>query len=267
MPPSHLETLARLSGESIWAIDPDRVSPQASSPVGEPVRTIAVVRLQGPLTPKSRSGWFADTIGMDRVQSALLAASNNADVHAIVLDVDSPGGTVAATPETAAVVREVAAKKRVIAVVDTLAASAAYWIASQASEIVMSPSSDVGSIGVLMVHWDSSKFLESMGEKVSIIRAGEFKAEGNPYEPLSVEARAHYQAMVDESYAAFVKDVATGRRVTQATVRDNYGQGRTVGADKAVKLGMADRIGTMRDVLAGLVQPASPRRRRTSFAF
>jgi ClpP class serine protease len=110
--------------------------------------------------------------------------------------------------------------------------------------------------------------LEDMGLRVTVVSAGRYKAEGNPFAPLSDEAKANMQARVDEAYADFVRDVAAGRRVSQQKAREEFGQGRVVSARRAVELGMADRVATLPDVLAGLVgRKQTPMRRRSSLAF
>jgi len=149
------------------------------------------------------------------------------------------------------------AQKKIVAVANGMAASAAYWLACCATELVVTPSGQVGSIGVFAAHEDMSKALEQEGVKVSLVSAGKFKTEGNPYEPLSDEARAALQAKVDEFYGMFVKSVAKGRGVSQASVRDGYGQGRMLLASAAVKEGLADSISTLDQVLSKLgVKPA-----------
>ena len=181
--------------------------------------------------------------------------------------VDSPGGTVAGTPETANLVRQAAQTKRVVAVVDTLCASAAYWIASQANEIVMTPSAEVGSIGVLCVHMDLSGMLEAAGVKATVLRSVPAKAEMNPFEPLSPEALDHNKAELAAVHSDFVKAVAQGRGVQTSRVADSFGKGRTVRADQAVKLGMADRIGSLADAVAGLRTKSGAIRRRSAISF
>jgi signal peptide peptidase SppA len=136
--------------------------------------------------------------------------------------------------------------------VDTLAASAAYWIASQADEIVVTPSGDVGSIGVLVMHDDVSKAEEMAGFKTTVISAGKYKAEGHPFEPLSDEARGELQKLVDDVYAMFVADVAQGRGTTAEAVRSGYGQGRLQLANDAVASGLADRVDTIDSTLEQL---------------
>ncbi len=189
------------------------------------------------------------TEGVARRFRALVA---DPAVDAIVLDIDSPGGSVFGVPELAAEIFESRGKKKIVAVANSMAASAAYWLGTAAQELVVTPSGEVGSVGVWAAHEDHSKFLEAMGVKVSLISAGKFKVEGNPYEPLNDEARAAIQASVDSYYEMFVKDVARFRNAKPADVRGGYGQGRMVQAKDAVEQGMADRVATLDETIARL---------------
>lgn len=228
---------------------------------------IAVLPIAGPLLPRGGTSWFGAWRGMDSIRAQLGALAADSDVTAIVLDIDSPGGTVAGAAETAAAVAAAASKKKVIAVANPQAASAAYWIGSQASEFVAAPGAEVGSIGVLSMHADVSQALQQAGVTMSVIRSAKFKGEGMPFSPLSDDARAFMQSRVDEAHGDFVRAVAAGRRTTQADVKDNFGEGRTVSATSAVKAGMADRIATLDSVIAGLTQPRAQQRRRSALAF
>lgn len=267
-----LSRLAEDTGERIFAIDAERVAagPRDAAQGGG---GIAVIGLQGVLTPRGLTSFYTGrTIvpGMDTFRGAIAQAAANPDVAAIVLDVNSPGGTYAATPETAEAVRRAAEQKPVIAVVDTLCASAAYFIASQATEIAVTPSGELGSIGVLAVHAEESKLLEEIGIKVTVVRSRASKADVNPYEPLTDEARAALEASVMDADAEFLKAVAKGRKMTAAQVRqlvDDNGLGRTVSGKQAVALGLADRVATMGEVLAGMIKAKAPTRRRSSLAF
>lgn len=145
-----------------------------------------------------------------------------------------------------------ARQKRVVALVDPQAASAAYWLATQASELVVTPSGQAGSIGCYMVHFDHSGQLENDGIEVTVIRAGENKGEGNPYEPLDAEAAEHLQTLVDVYESTFVEAVARGRNVSAETVRESFGQGRVFDAERLVTLGMVDRVATYEEVLGEL---------------
>jgi capsid assembly protease len=176
-------------------------------------------------------------------------ALNDPNVKAIVFDVDSPGGTVEGVDELATEIRNARGQKKTIAVADHLMASAAYYLASACSEVVVSPSSLTGSVGVYCAHEDDSKYLEDLGVKISLVSFGENKTLGNSYEPLSDAARADMQDMVDQFGAMFEKAVAKGRKISQAKVHEAFGQGLCFTAQKAVKIGMADTVGTLDDVL------------------
>ena len=227
---------------------------------------VAIIGVQGGLTP--RGSWFGTSLSGLAAQVRRAAA--DADVASIVLDIDSPGGTVSGTPEAAAAVREAAGQKPVVAIANMLAASAAYWIGSQASEFVMAPSADVGSIGAMILHQDVSGMLEQWGIKMTMIRSEQspLKNEAHPFGPLSQDAQGFLQQRANEAGADFIKAVAGGRRVTQTKVRDDFGQGRVYGAREAVARGMADRVATLDEVIAGLVQKMPTRsRRRSALAF
>lgn len=183
---------------------------------------------------------------------AFRQAMNDPGIESIIVDVDSPGGSVFGVPELAEEIFEARGKKNVVAVANAQAASAAYWIASAAQEFVVTPSGEVGSIGVWTAHEDYSKFLEAEGVSVSLISAGKYKIEGNPYQPLGDEARSAIQASVDDYYDMFVKTVAKHRNTKAANVRGGFGQGRMVSAKDAVSQGMADRVATLDETIQRL---------------
>ncbi len=217
--------------------------------------TMAVINLSGVITPKPTffSMFFGGTALTD-FGASLEAAGNNPKVAGIILNVDSPGGMVDLVTETAAAIRAAREVKPVVAVANTDAASAAYWLAAQADELVVTPSGSVGSIGVYTAHTDFSSWEEQNGQKTTLISAGKYKIEGNPYEPLSEEASAAMQQRVDSFYSMFVGDVAAGRGVAEAAVRNGYGEGRMLTAADALAAGMVDRVATMDEVLAGLAE-------------
>lgn len=238
----------------------------AAATVTTQANKVAVIQVAGPLTP--RGSWYGSSLS--GIAAAVTRAANDPDIAGIILDVDSPGGTVSGTPEAAAAVADAAGKKPCVACVNTLAASAAYWIASQASEVVMTPSADVGSIGAMIMHVDYGKALEDAGIGVTIIRSEQspLKNEAHPFAPLSDEARGFLQKRANDAGADFIKAVAGGRKVTQAKVREEYGQGRVFGVREAMARGMADRVATMSDVISSMMpKPATRARRRSALAF
>jgi signal peptide peptidase SppA len=194
----------------------------------------------------------------EQLTGQIRALANDADISAIVLDVDSPGGSVFGVPELAEEIRAARAKKPIIAVANAMAASAAYWLASQATEFVVTPSGQVGSIGVYTLHEDLSESLKAEGIEISVVKAGKYKIEGNPFGPLDDEARAALQKEVDSYYSMFTKDVAKGRGVDVEAVRNGFAEGRMANAKDAVALGMADRVATLDEVLADLVAGKLP---------
>lgn len=223
--------------------------------------SVVVLPVSGVITPRpSLLGMlFGIDSSLQSLRRALREAVADEQVAAIVLDVDSPGGLVDGVPETAAEIRQARDAKPVVAVADTQAASAAYWLASQASELWVTPSGEVGSIGVFAAHQDLSGRLEQLGVDVTLISAGRYKTEGNPYEPLSEEAREAIQAEVDGFYDMFVADVATGRDVARDAVRSGFGEGRMVMARAATREGMADRVGTVEEAVQRAARLASGR--------
>ena len=211
---------------------------------------VAVLPVYGVIAPKATMMTeMSGGTSLGAFRQAFSAALQDDRVGGILLDIDSPGGMVEGVPEAAAEIRAARGAKPIIAVANATAASAAYWLGSQADEFYVTPSGQVGSIGVFTAHDDLSRADEMRGIKTTLISAGRFKTEGNPFEPLSEEAREAAQRTVDEFYAMFVDDVAAGRDTTPEAVRNGYGEGRMVTASTAVVEGMADGVATFEEVL------------------
>lgn len=259
MPPSwkpFLESATRLflagaPREAIRETLPDQPSPEAAVMAAQqPASSVAVIPVIGPVS--YRSDWFSEMFGGASVSSIagqLKRAAADPNVTAILMPIDSPGGSVYGLMELAQQMRAVRATKPVITIADPMAASAAYYIGAQGTEFSITPSGEAGSIGVFMMHVDLSQALEDEGIKVTFISQGKYKTEGNPYEPLGDEAEAALQQTVDFYFNAFVSDVAKGRGVSVKEVRGGFGQGRMLTAPDALQAGMVDRIGTFSDTL------------------
>lgn len=261
--------------------EPFNAEQNTRQPVQNREGRVAVLRLYGTIAPRAEaiSDVSQSAALMTQFQAAFREVANDPDISAIILDVDSPGGQVDLVPETAAMIREARNPDRpIVAVANTLAASAAYWIASQADELVVTPSGAVGSIGVYVLHEDVSEALAEAGIRCTLISGGARKTEGNPFEPLGDEARRAMQANVEHYYGMFVSDVAKGRGVSASVVRadpensdKHFGGGRAYPAKQAVKLGMADRVGTLDDTIRRLSKPGrrsgtGTRRKRLAIA-
>lgn len=242
--------------DRIGSAAPDRMSAARRAPTGVGQRrgggAVALMSLYGVIAPRAsmvRETSGPSGTGLDAFSSQLADAVNDPEVGSIVIDVNSPGGTVDMVPETAAKIRDAKATKPVYAVANTDAGSAAYWLASQATEVIVTPSGMVGSIGVYSMHQDVSVRQELEGKRTTLISAGKFKVEGNPFQALSEEARSAIQSMVNEYYDWFVADVAKGRGVKSSVVSAGYGEGRMLTAKAALEAGLVDRIDTLEGVV------------------
>lgn len=236
--------------ERVGAAEAARRSPQRAG-------SVAIVPIWGSIFP--RANLFTEFSGgtsLQKFSAALAEVDNDSQVGSIVLDVSSPGGLVGLVPETAEQIRKTS--KPVTAVVNTEAASAAYWLAAQADELVVTPSGWVGSIGVFSAHEDISRLQDNVGVKTTLVSAGKFKVEGSPFEPLGEEARAAMQKTVDTYYDMFTRDVARGRKTSVDAVRSGFGEGRMVTAEAAVAEGMADRVATINQVVSEMLEGRGP---------
>ena len=208
---------------------------------------VAIVEVSGAMTPKQ--GW--STMGYDAVLEALRRAEADPAVSAVLLDFDSPGGTVAGCQEVAQAVAGLS--KPCAAYTGSLMASAAYWIGSATGRVYATETAELGSIGVVMTHVDASKALEEAGLAVTVIASGELKAAGNPYGALSEQERAYFQAQCDGICAVFKGAVAQamGLDIDQASA---WAEGRVFLGGEAVNLGLATAVVGGRDEAVKLLQ-------------
>jgi signal peptide peptidase SppA len=174
------------------------------------------------------------------IATQLTKAAQDGTVKKIVLNIDSPGGEVSGLMQLADQIYQLRQSKPIEAFVNDLSASAAYWLASAASSITLTESSQVGSIGVVMRHMDVSHALSQDGLKITHIYAGKHKVDGNPYEPLTESVKNDFQKDVDYYYDLFVNAVAKHRKIDVQVVRDT--EAKVFCAHEAIALGLADRI-------------------------
>ena len=214
---------------------------------------IAVLPLFGVIEHRASSlGAISGATSTERFAGSFRQAVGDPNITGIVIDIDSPGGVVNGADELSAEIHAARGVKPIVAVANSLMASAAFWIGSAAGEVVAIPSGEVGSIGVLMVHSESSKRDEQLGIKHTIISAGKHKTEVNPFEPLSDEAREHIQERIDDFFGMFTRRVARNRGKSVKDVVNGFGQGRLVGAKEALAEGMIDRIQTIEQVFRNM---------------
>lgn len=254
---------------SVWAIQPEKMEiimkmlgPRlAGGPVPEfeaarprpSQRTegkVVVVPMVGTMT--QRADMMTEHSGMlstDTFGRMIESLGNDPSIKSIILDIDSPGGSMFGLEELTSKIRTAASNKRVVAVANSLMASAAYYTGSAASKVYAAPGSLVGSIGVISTHVDTSAALEQEGVKYTFVTAGKYKALGNSTEPMNEDTLAYLQGLVDQGYEQFISAVAQNRKVSKTKVKANYGQGKVLTAKDALDVGMVDGIRTLDEVI------------------
>lgn len=257
---------------SKWLIDPTYVHPMFDrirsatpgaieaaiqayrDPQPQIVGDIAVINCSGPITHRCSafSMWYGSAT-IEGMQQQFRMALQDPAIKTIVFRVDSPGGVVDMVPEFAEEIFAARDIKPVIAVADTMIASAATWLFTGASSVIVPKSGQIGSIGVYLAHFDYSKMLEDVGIKVTFVYAGEHKIDGNPYQELSESAKSQFQSEVDDIFKDFNATVARNRGVTKQQVLETFGQGLMFNGQKAVKIGLADKVSTF-DAVVGKLQ-------------
>lgn len=241
-------------------IDLEAVSRQLGRPMDNQPRPydtrdgVAVLPVVGPVAKRMGSlnqisGGTSSAFVLDQFQQAL----KDPTVRAIVLHVDSPGGSVDGTRELAQTIFDARGQKPVVAFADGLMASAAYWIAAAADQVLMAgETTRVGSIGVVATHTDMSRAEEKAGVKTTEITAGKYKCITSQYAPLTEEGRTVLQDHVDAIYSLFVNDIAAFRGVSSEIVLEKMADGRVFMGTKAVEAGLVDGVATLQGLIAQL---------------
>lgn len=223
----------------------------------------ALISITGSLV--NRGAWVGANSGLTSYEGIAAQVDEIAESKAIrhvVLDIDSYGGEATGMAGLAAKIRGLRKSKYVVGVINDVAASAGYGIASAADDIVISPTSIVGSIGVVMLHLDRSREMEAKGLKPTLIHAGAKKVDGHPFGPLPDGVLADMQKDVMAFYDQFLATVEAGRgkrRLSADKARKT--EADTFIGEEAITLGLADRMASLDDVLASLSRPARAKRK------
>jgi capsid assembly protease len=258
---------APITAEVQDKIDDDKQIRAARQAQGQKAGAIAVIPVYGVLTqrpPQNISGPGGTSTAS--IAHAVELASKDPSISQILLDLDGPGGSVFGTSEAADAIYQARAQKPVIGIANSVAASATYWLGSQCTELYCTPGGEVGSIGVFGAHRYLGKAMEKEGIETTLISAGKYKTEGNPFEPLSEEAKAAYESRVNDYYGMFIAAVARGRGVSTATVQNGMGQGRMFGAEAAMAEKMIDGVMTFDALLEKMSRTAKPGRSKLASA-
>lgn len=212
--------------------------------------SVAIVRVEGVILPGEAPPptLFSDTSGAysQSVINQLKRANENKRVKAVILYVDSPGGSVFASDEIALQVKEM--NKPTLAAMGSLAASGGYFVSAPTDEIWASPHTLTCSIGVISQFLNVDEFAQEWGITAVTIKSGEFKDTGNPFREFTEADRALWQDLIDEAYAAFVTVVAEGRDMAEPDVRA-IADGRICSGLQAQEMGLVDSLGYLPDAI------------------
>lgn len=215
---------------------------------------VAIVQIYGPIFIRDSSGpRFGPTNDADRIVKRLHKISQRNDIKAVILRINSPGGSVAAVQE---ICKEVDLlkknKKIVVASLGDVAASGGYYIASQADKIIASPGTLTGSIGVILQMANVQELFKKIGVKMQTIHTGKYKDIGSAFRDLTPEEKDIFQKLTDDAYSQFVGAVESGRKFTHEKALE-LADGRIFTGTQAKELGMIDEFGNSEDavVIAG----------------
>lgn len=212
---------------------------------------VAIVRVEGVIVPgeappPSLFGANAGAAFSKTIVDQLKRANENSRVKAVILAVDSPGGSVFASDEIVQQIKKM--DKPIITSMGSLAASGGYYVSAPTDEIWASPHTLTCSIGVISQFLNVEEFAKEWGITAVTIKSGRFKDTGNPFREFTEDDRALWQDLIDEAYAAFVKIVAEGRGMTEEQVR-TVADGRICSGQQAKAMGLIDSLGYLPDVI------------------
>ena len=177
-----------------------------------------------------------------RLLEVIQEASRDTAARAMLLVIDSPGGSMAGGEALHGALKRFAEKKPIVALMGGTAASAGYMIAMPAEHVLAREATVTGSIGVLLQSFDVSELLRGLGVRPDVLATGPFKAQPNPFQPLTDQGRAEMMRVLDDLHGQFIGIVATGRRMDEARVR-LLADGRVFTGREALPLGLIDAIG------------------------
>ncbi len=210
---------------------------------------VAVIRIVGPITREDFSGFFGGGASSRRIVQQLDRAQRDEAVRAVILDMDTPGGSVVASDEIYQKIQTLrGAGKVVVALMTETAASGGYYVAAGANLIVADPTTITGSIGVIVALPNIQDLSHKIGIRTIVFKSGAFKDIGSPSRPITLQEAAIFQGLVDEAYQRFVQIVALGRRLDRAKVL-RLADGRIYTGQQAVQLGLVDTLGHFPEAL------------------
>lgn len=232
---------------------------------------VAWIKVRGVIAQDNTSGPFSTPSGASAIAKKIREAGADKNVKAIVIDINSPGGTVASVQNIYSEILNAKKNKKVVALFRDVAASGGFYIAMAADKIVAEPGTITGSVGVIMQASNVEGLFDKIGVKVTPITSGKYKDIGSAYRPMSDAEKALLQDMVDDTYTQFFAAVKAGRPGVAADVLSEYTDGRIFTGQRAYNLGFIDKLGGEEDALklagelAGIKDPKIISSRSDSF--
>ena len=217
-------------------------------------RGVTVIRMEGTMVTGRASD--ADTIGSEVVGRELRNAADDPMIEAIVLRVNSPGGTPAAAQEIIRDLDYAKSKKPVVVSMGDMGTSAAYYVSAHADRIYANPDTFTAGIGVIWKFSDISRWMDKEGFNISIVKSGSKKDMGSTSRPISDEEQIYAQKIVNDSFENFITDVITHRPIARSDIDD----GRIIRGADAIRLNIVDEIGNLNDAISGAKTMAESRR-------
>jgi protease-4 len=217
-------------------------------------RGVTVVRMEGTMV----TGDVADeeVIGSEVVGRELRAAADDPMVEAIVLRVNSPGGTPSAAQEIIGDLEYAKSKKPVFVSMGDMGTSAAYYVSAHADRIYANPDTFTAGVGVIWTFSDISRWMENEGYNISVVKSGSKKDMGRESRALSADEQVYARKIVDESFENFIGDVTSQRSILRSDIED----GRVIRGADAVKMNIVDQLGNLNDAIDGAKKMAESRR-------
>ncbi len=225
----------------IWFISPGKfISPLEREGV-------ALIKLEGTIIASGEGDLLSGKgVSPEKIIEQIKKAEEDSRAKAILLRINSPGGTAAASQEIYKEVKR--AKKPVVVSVADIGASGAYWVACGADKIVASPASDIGSIGVILTIPNLQELFKKVGIEYVVITQGKYKDIGNPARPMTEEEKEILRKQAEVIYEQFISDVAEGRKLSRAEVK-KLATGLAFLGTEAKKYGLIDELGNFRDAI------------------
>lgn len=214
---------------------------------------VKVVRMEGTMM----TGDFSDdqSVGSELVGRQLRDAADDPMAEAIVLRVNSPGGTPAAAQEIIRDLEYAKTKKPVVVSMGDMATSAAYYVSAHADKIYADPDTFTAGVGVIWTFSDISRWMNNEGYNVSVVKSGSKKDMGSTSRPINTDEREYAQKIVNDSFDTFINDVTTQRVISRSDIDD----GRVIRGADAVKINVVDELGNINDAIDGAKELAKAR--------